>query len=215
MAWLTRLPRAPPTARRLRSSTAPEMLRFPGPAHEVSQDLEGIGPVRSYFLDVEDLAGLPPVLPDPSLLERLGRTLAVAGSGMPYMLGLRRRRMRQRTDRIRRRPVASHQIGRHAQPGCPGAVDLHVGQFSLRVVGKAFPPSRAKPPPNVTTSPDRAIHYARAAYCANLTHEFGKGAERHARTAVQCVKASTQGAHRSWSHRVPASPSLQQQRSVH
>jgi len=59
------------------------MLRFPGPAHEVSQDLEGIGPVRSYFLDVEDLAGLPPVLPDPSLLERLGRTLAVAGSGMP------------------------------------------------------------------------------------------------------------------------------------
>ena len=31
-------------------------------------------------------------LPDPSLLGRVGRTLAVAGSGMPYMLGLRRRR---------------------------------------------------------------------------------------------------------------------------
>lgn len=71
-----------------RSADAP----LPAPAHEVSQDLEGIGPVRSYFVDVQDLAGSLPVLPDPSLLVRLGRTLAVAGSGMPYMLGLRRRR---------------------------------------------------------------------------------------------------------------------------
>ena len=27
---------------------------MPGPAHEVAQDLEGIGPVRSYFVDVAD-----------------------------------------------------------------------------------------------------------------------------------------------------------------
>ncbi len=65
---------------------------MPGPAHEVSQDLEGIGLARSYFVDVADLPDPLPPLPDPSLLGRLGRTLAVAGSGMPYMLGLRRRR---------------------------------------------------------------------------------------------------------------------------
>ena len=61
-------------------------------AREVDQDLEGIGPVRSYFLDVADLADPEPQVPDSSLVARLGRTLAVAGSGMPYMLGLRRRR---------------------------------------------------------------------------------------------------------------------------
>ncbi len=60
--------------------------------HEISQDLEGIGPVRAYFVDVEDLDDSVPPVPDPSLLGRLGRTVAVAGSGLPYMLGLRRRR---------------------------------------------------------------------------------------------------------------------------
>ena len=61
-------------------------------AHEVSQDLEGIGPVRAYFVDVEDLAGPLPPLPDPSWVGRLGRTVGLAGRGLPYMLGLRRRR---------------------------------------------------------------------------------------------------------------------------
>ena len=65
---------------------------LPGPAHEVSQELEGIGPVRSYFVDVADLPGPPPPLPDQSVLGRLGRTLVVAGTGLPYMLGLRRGR---------------------------------------------------------------------------------------------------------------------------
>ena len=65
---------------------------MPGPAHELSQDLEGIGPTRSYFMDVADLPGSLPPLPDPPLLERLGRTLSIAGSGLPGMLGLRRRR---------------------------------------------------------------------------------------------------------------------------
>ena len=69
-----------------------ETLRCPVPRTRCPQDLEGIGPVRAYFVDVADLAGSLPPLPDPSLLGRLGRTLAVAGSGMPYMLGLRRRR---------------------------------------------------------------------------------------------------------------------------
>ena len=65
---------------------------LPDHVQEVSQELEGIGPVRSYFVDVGDLAGSSPPLPDPSWPGRLGRTLAVAGSGLPYMVGLRRRR---------------------------------------------------------------------------------------------------------------------------
>jgi class 3 adenylate cyclase len=66
---------------------------LPDPVGEVSQELDGIGPVHAYFVDVEDLAGSIPPLPDPSWLGRLGRTLAVAGSGLPYMLGRRRRRL--------------------------------------------------------------------------------------------------------------------------
>jgi hypothetical protein len=65
---------------------------MPGPAHEVAQDLEGIGAARAYFVDVADLPGSHAPLPDPSLPGRIGRTLAVAGSGLPHMLGLRRRR---------------------------------------------------------------------------------------------------------------------------
>jgi hypothetical protein len=61
-------------------------------AHEVSQDLEGIGPVRTYFVDVEDLAGPLPPLPDPSWPGRLTRTVGLVGRGLPYMLGLRPRR---------------------------------------------------------------------------------------------------------------------------
>jgi hypothetical protein len=62
------------------------------PAHEVSQDIEGIGPVRTYFVDVADLPSAPPLQADTSLIGRVRRTLGVAGSGMPYMLGLRRPR---------------------------------------------------------------------------------------------------------------------------
>jgi hypothetical protein len=62
------------------------------PAHEVSQDLEGIGRARAYFVNVADVPGALAPVPVPSMLGRVGRTLAVAGSGMPYMLGLRRRR---------------------------------------------------------------------------------------------------------------------------
>ena len=65
---------------------------LPDPVHEVSQDLEGIGPVRAYFVDIEDLTDSLPPLPHPSWLARLGRTVDVAGRGLPYMLGLRHRR---------------------------------------------------------------------------------------------------------------------------
>jgi hypothetical protein len=65
---------------------------LPGPAHEVSQDIEGIGEVRAYFVDVADLPSTVTPLPDPSVATRIGKTLVVAGAGLPYMLGLRRRR---------------------------------------------------------------------------------------------------------------------------
>lgn len=64
------------------------------PAQELEQELEGVGPARSYVMDVEDLTHSLPPLPEPTLRGRVGRTLSVAGTGMPYMLGLRRRRHR-------------------------------------------------------------------------------------------------------------------------
>lgn len=71
-------------------STEREVL--PGSVHEISSDLEGIGTVRAYFVDVGDLEDSFPPLPGPSWSGRLGRTFAAAGLGLPYMLGLRRPR---------------------------------------------------------------------------------------------------------------------------
>jgi hypothetical protein len=62
------------------------------PVQEVSHELEGIGPVHTYFVDIAHVSGSLPPMPDPLWLGRLGRTLDVAGRGLPYMLGLRRRR---------------------------------------------------------------------------------------------------------------------------
>src|SRR5215212_2031493 len=50
--------------------------------HEISQDLEGIGPVRTYFVKVEDLAGPLAPMPDPSRLRRVGETVAILGRGV-------------------------------------------------------------------------------------------------------------------------------------
>lgn len=62
-----------------------------GPGEEVVQDLEGIGPTRTYVVDVARLEGAtPPPTPPPSLLGRLGRTLSVAGAGLPHMVRGRR-----------------------------------------------------------------------------------------------------------------------------
>jgi Protein of unknown function (DUF2652) len=59
---------------------------------EIAQDLEGIGPVRTYFMDVEDIAAPLAPLPDPSWPRRFGGTLGMVGRGLPYIL--RRRRPR-------------------------------------------------------------------------------------------------------------------------
>ncbi len=62
------------------------------PMHEISQDLEGIGPVRTYFVEVEDLAGPLAPVPDPSWLRRFGATVGIVGRGLPYLRRLRRPR---------------------------------------------------------------------------------------------------------------------------
>ena len=53
-------------------------------------DLEGIGTVKTYFVEVSDLGGPAAPAPDPSGLQRLGGTLAMVGRGLPYALRLRR-----------------------------------------------------------------------------------------------------------------------------
>ena len=57
---------------------------------EIAHDLEGIGPVRTYFMDVEDIAAPPAVLPDPSWPRRIGGTFGMVGRGLPYVLRRRR-----------------------------------------------------------------------------------------------------------------------------
>jgi hypothetical protein len=54
--------------------------------HEIAQDLEGIGPVRTYFMDVEEIATPLPSLPDPSWARRVGGTFGMVGRGLPYIL---------------------------------------------------------------------------------------------------------------------------------
>lgn len=67
------------------------------PAQEVRTQVESIGDVRAYAVDVDDLDGaLPPDTPL-SWRGRLASTVAAAGRGMPYLLGLRRRRVPART----------------------------------------------------------------------------------------------------------------------
>jgi Protein of unknown function (DUF2652) len=60
--------------------------------HEISQDLEGIGPVRTYFVEVADLAGPLAPVPDPSALRRVGETVAILGRGIRCKLARRPRR---------------------------------------------------------------------------------------------------------------------------
>jgi hypothetical protein len=58
-------------------------------AREITQDLEGIGRVPTFYVDVTDLAApLPP--PDPSWLVRVGATLEMVGRGLPHVLPRRR-----------------------------------------------------------------------------------------------------------------------------
>ena len=57
---------------------------------ELAQELEGIGPVRTYFMDVEDIATPVAALPDPSWPQRIGGTLGMVGRGLPHIVRRRR-----------------------------------------------------------------------------------------------------------------------------
>ena len=70
---------------------------LPGPVGEIAPDLEGIGTVRAYYVDVADLDGEPPRRV--SLLGRVGNTFAAVGQGLPFMLGFSQPR-RTREERI-------------------------------------------------------------------------------------------------------------------
>jgi hypothetical protein len=59
---------------------------------EIGQELEGIGPVRTYFMDVEEIAAPLDLLPDPSWPRRIGGTVGMVGRGLPYVLRMRRAR---------------------------------------------------------------------------------------------------------------------------
>ena len=64
---------------------------LPEPAmQEIAHDLEGIGPVRTYFMNVEDIAAPVASLPDPSWPRRIGGTVGMVGRGVPYILRRRR-----------------------------------------------------------------------------------------------------------------------------
>ncbi len=60
---------------------------------DIAEDLEGIGPVRTYFKDIGDIPAplAPPA--DPSWPRRIGGTVGMVGRGLPYIL--------------RRRPLAA------------------------------------------------------------------------------------------------------------
>jgi hypothetical protein len=64
-------------------TTAPAM-------REIAQDLEGIGPVRTFYTDVADISAPLGPLPDPSWPQRIGGTFAMVGRGLPHVLRRRR-----------------------------------------------------------------------------------------------------------------------------
>ena len=59
---------------------------------EIDQDLEGIGEVQTFFVDVQDIAAPLGTLPDPSWPRRIGGTLSMVGRGLPHVLPHRRPR---------------------------------------------------------------------------------------------------------------------------
>jgi hypothetical protein len=74
------------------------LFRSGGPAcsdlamHEVAQDLEGIGRVQTFFVDVAEISAPLAPLPDPSWPRRIGGTLAMVGRGLPHVVPRRRPR---------------------------------------------------------------------------------------------------------------------------
>jgi Protein of unknown function (DUF2652) len=63
-----------------------------GRASPVDQELEGLGSVRAYFVDLGEAADPLPPPPEVTWPKRIRETLRVVGGGTPYLLGLKRPR---------------------------------------------------------------------------------------------------------------------------
>ena len=69
-----------------------ERAAVPEPVQQITPELEGIGTVRAYFVDVAALDDSAPPLASPSWRTRLGNTFSAVGQGLPYMLGVKQPR---------------------------------------------------------------------------------------------------------------------------
>lgn len=58
---------------------------------EIELDLEGIGRVPTYFVDIEGMASPLAPLPDPSWPQRIGGTFVMVGRGIPHVIRRRPR----------------------------------------------------------------------------------------------------------------------------
>ncbi|HKP08667.1 MAG TPA: DUF2652 domain-containing protein [Microbacterium sp.] len=65
---------------------------LPDAVGEITPELEGIGSVHAYFVDVADLDGVGAAAPQPTLRSRLGSTFSAVGRGFPYMVGTKKPR---------------------------------------------------------------------------------------------------------------------------
>jgi hypothetical protein len=53
---------------------------------EIAQDLEGVGRVQTFFVNIEDIAAPLAPLPDPSWRRRVGNTVVMVVRGLPHVL---------------------------------------------------------------------------------------------------------------------------------
>ena len=53
---------------------------------ELELDLEGIGRVPTFYVDVNEIAAPAESLPDPSWPQRIGGTFAMVGRGLPHII---------------------------------------------------------------------------------------------------------------------------------
>jgi hypothetical protein len=54
--------------------------------HEIAQDLEGVGQVQTFFVNIDDIAGPFAPIPDPSWRRRVGNTFGMIARGLPHVL---------------------------------------------------------------------------------------------------------------------------------
>jgi len=60
--------------------------------HALAQELEGLGMVPTYFVNLAEIAGNPPPDPEVTALGRFRENLGVVLRSLPYLLGLKRLR---------------------------------------------------------------------------------------------------------------------------